>query len=534
MLPVPQKNYCVRYISQIFVKTQRTRCISIMHSRRNHFSQKIKVTYLTPSSLDRYRPQKNFSFLARTEVPFVKEHRSLYLHTANVLLEELITSFGEQHVPPNIDVILRDVEKLFENLTKHVAKSRIVMSRKHKMLLWIVRVRANLVVKKNSVEWPENYGSLDDLAYLESMEILISDKPVSQYSLKEFWRSLKILVEKIRIMKYHDNIRYYVECLQLCCGKFMVIASKSVSLFNYPLFCFKNEETGEYRINEAFIEETERMFHGLHTMLDVCMDVHWSEIPRFVPDKNALTEFHAIVENKAKDPFLEFIERDLRKNIYDWHVLIGERERYIQEEKFGDPSGYNVIAKWRQDHIDYCVDELKKSGIVVSMLNQSMDPPFGFDTVKCVNPDTDGLCIIVLNYIFDSIFTMTNRRFQTRYIREAHELLHEDFYDMDKFPLMVHVFHEYAVYFNGSLGARSSFPGCFIEWVRVACEESKWKGAIPGEPTTTNLVFLYERFFPARTRVLQSLEDHFRRINFAEDESDITLPGHYDEDTVMF
>ncbi len=489
-------------------------------------SKRIRISYNEPEELKLYRPLNTWTFFANNPIPFVIEHRSLHLHSLNVKVEDLISSFENKSVIP--ETVLIQFEKISAHLFQHVIKCRNSMPRKHKMLLWVIRSRIDLIKHSYSLHKSKDYGNIESLAYFEKLGLLISAKIVQDYTLKELWRSIRLLMEKFNVLKYHDSIRYYVDCLYLCCGKFFILTKTSKRIFDYSLFCEINQETGKYQINDEFIEETERVFYHFHMKLWATECFSWKSVPKLCLKNNhlKLQTLHTWFGGKIKQPFLEFIERDLRKEIFKWHLLIGENERFIKEEKFGDPTPYNIIAKWRPEHIDYCLEKLNGKEVVSSIVQNLIER--GEEKVsEIVDLDLDKLCIIIINYLFDSIFTVNNQRFEERFIIEANDIVTKKFFNIDDFPLIVCIFNEYSVYYKDTLHGRSDFVNCFIEWVRIVAEDSKWKSTLPQEPADINLFFLYEMLFPEKTLIISKISTAIRQLTFQQDESDIILPDHY-------
>lgn len=544
--------------------------------------KRVRVTYNGASSCASYQPKKSFRFLAREPIPIAKHDRSQLLHLANVMLEELLTSSPEalrdlsKAATPEQ---ARQLKQFSDRLADHVLRQHSLLSRRHRMLAWVVRLRAGLVVRKCLGEWPKDYGSLGRLGHVQTLELLVSDRPVPAYTLAEFWRSLKLLVERLDTIKHHEQIEYYVHCLEMCCAKFTLVRSDNRSLFDYNPFCAFDSTEKLYSVNEAFFEETERLFHGLHERFDTYRKLSWHTLPRHAAPAAAVRHLHAKLSSKSQGPFVEFIERDLSQQIYEWHVLIGERERYEREETFGDPTGRNIIAKWRPDQVDRCVEMLARSKVVQAILDRliasdhdhnrlgavpvpptspppprhdgggggdgdsdddanmyadidlDMDADEDADTSTGTDADADvdlnGLVLIVLNYIFDEILTVRTRRFAQRFVLRAQALHSPTFHDDHHLPLIVQVYNEYAVYFDGRARYRGDFAACFIEWVRVVCEESTWKGRLPNEPPTVNLLFLYEGLFRDRDATIARLAGQLTELALGHAPPELPLPAHY-------
>ncbi|KKK64393.1 hypothetical protein LCGC14_2984660, partial [marine sediment metagenome] len=146
-------------------------------------SKRIRISYNEPEELKLYRPLNTWTFFANNPIPFVIEHRSLHLHSLNVKVEDLISSFENKSVIP--ETVLIQFEKISAHLFQHVIKCRNSMPRKHKMLLWVIRSRIDLIKHSYSLHKSKDYGNIESLAYFEKLGLLISAKIVQDYTLKE-------------------------------------------------------------------------------------------------------------------------------------------------------------------------------------------------------------------------------------------------------------------------------------------------------------------------------------------------------------
>ena len=154
-----------------------------------------------------------------------------------------------------------------------------------------------------------------------------------------------------------------------------------------------------------------------------------------------------------------------------------------------------------------------------------------------VDLERDELCIIILDYCFDSLFFNNDNRFSEKYIltmdqfSENSTRMHLNL--GDKFPIIVQYFNEYGIYYSDKCILCPDFVTCFIEWIRIACEDENINGIFAGEATTTNLLFLYEKFFQNNREHLNYLKKKLN-VNLSMQEFGIFLPKQYNEKTISF
>ena len=544
--------------------------------RTQHRKKRIKITYHEPESLKPLNVGDDPNFFLRNDVPDAKHHRSKYLDRANRLIEEYLKRLEDGDGDGKVgEVVLgvRYVDDLSEKLFSYATRKRNHLTQNHRSMLWLLRARlswchhllTSIKEKKNvSKEEEKEEKLLDELS---KSRLLVSPKrSVIDYTLNELWRSLVKLASEFTTLKYANSLYEYVKLLLMCAGKFLTRVGNARDFNNIRLRKeaplsdsdgdggddYEDEGEGRegregggggrrrrkrkktYQINTMFLVETERLFFGLQLALH-CRNR--SASPKVVTEPSAselqISAFMKWVVPKTRDPFLEFVEKDLSERIYDWRVRIGERERYEREDKMGDPNSYNVIAKYRTEEIDGIMEKLDASGVTRTILryderdannNSSssssssridldyvVDDPTRKKTFH-VDVDRDGLCTILLDYCFDSIFSSTEERFSDRFVVNKFDLWKRrgDLGELpslkeDGFPIMVQTFNEYGVYYGDTLYRCEDVPSCFVTWLRIACEDTSWSGAIPGEPPECNLVDLYESFFPEQRDRIQKM-----------------------------
>ena len=514
----------------------------------NSERKRVKIQYDVPDKFKKCTFEANFKNLASYAIPEVKHHRATYLHYIMLTIEEILIKNSYQFFPSctieSFKVDLNEIKLIHEKLSKYIIAKRRNLSYKHRTIIWAIRLRLNLILYlcNLTANAEPSYGFPLDLKYLIDMNLISYDKPISAYSLSELWRALTILISKINNLIFHETLKYYIDCLELCCGKFLFLIGReeNVNLFKHHLFT-KMMKNGTICVNEDFIIETERIFYGLKGRLYIYSQFRQLNNVQIVPhsDDKKKIMYKWLSDFCKQTAFLEFIEKSLKQEIYEWDLYIGERERYMEEVKFADPTAYNIIAKWRPDQIDIYVELLNKKGSVVSILKRMVPSILDKKTnqEKYVDITCDGLCTIIIDYVFDAILSPNGGRFSNRFIRTRDQFITEGsefpIHSLSTdFPWIVQMFNEYGIYYQQKFIYCSDFATCFIEWVRVACEETGFYSMLPKEPKSNNLLFIYEKLFPENVNHIQFIKKKLDLISSAE-YFGIRLPSNYTDDNSM-
>ena len=538
-----------------------------------HRKKRMKITYEKPESLNPLYVGDDLDFFLRSDIPETKYQRSNYLDRLARLIEEHLKRLEEGEVGREEEITdVRSISSLSEKLFSYAMRKRNCLTQNHRSMLWLIRARLSWWHHLTSTEDYRSVAKEEEkiLDEISKPRLLVSSKrSVIDYTLNELWRSLVKLASDFTTLRYSDSLYDYAQLLLTCAGKFLTRVGNVLDFNNVRLrkeAPVEEEEEEEeetttdgsttvtttkmtyrsrnrkktYQINAMFLVETERLFFGIQLAL-YCRNLLASskvvDIATSASDAKKSARFMKWVTPKTKAPFLEFVETDLSKLIYDWRVRIGEKERYKREDKMGDPSSDNVIAKYRTEEIDGIMEKLDSSGVTKAILrydaerddnNNSSSTVMDVDYVVDdptkkkefhVDVDRDGLCIILLDYCFDSIFSSTEARFSDRFVVNKFDLWKkrgESPSLKNDFPVMVQTFNEYGVYYENTLFQCEDVPSCFVTWLRIACEDTRWGGAIPEEPPECNLVDLYESFFPEEKNRAERMRRDVENLTFGD------------------
>ncbi len=467
-----------------------------------------------------YRPPDDLRALATSSVPDDKADRSLYLSVAMKFAEEKIHAAKTLRTE---DAALFGASA--RTLKGYAMQRRDSLSKRHRMLLWVVRARARFIAHWYDPHRDPSVGTTAALADLLDAGLVAFDKPMLAYTQSELWRALLVLVAGLNDLRSPAPLADYVDWLTMCCGKFFLFAARDGAAFDHPLF--RRETTdGNRCANEDFFRETERLVYGVERRLHVAFS-----FPRRAParptSEGAMRAFRRWLDPCLGGARLDFVEGEFRSQMFEWRVLVGEKERYVEEEAFGEASGYNVVAKWRPECVDECTEYLDRPEAAKTTLDRVLLAP----SPSRVDPVCDGLCAIAVSYMFDAVLT-TGRRFRDAFVKRRDEL-RPPALPCGPFPLIVQSFNGFDVWHAGELRVCDSFAHAFVEWVRLACEDERVRGLLPDEPRTVNLLAAYEMLFPEEVGTATALRRELDPLSVVG-RYPAALPAHYGDDTDAF
>ena len=507
-----------------------------------------QIQYKKPDNIINPKIETSFEFLVNTDIPKIKYQRSEYLHTAMVLLEDFLYEMSLSSNDKNKANMIKNkqerliplIGKLGEKLFNYSMSNRNSLKLKHRVLLFCVRTRLDLIYH-NFTMYSTNdqkFGNYQTFKVMNKIGIFESDKCIIDYDLNTLWSTITRLISKFNTLYYHSELSYLVKCLYLCSCKFITIISDNLSLFNNILFRRKLPDSNNYCVNEQFIEETERVFFGLQFRLSIHESFKTiSLVERLnVESKITLRKWlcEKILDNSS---YMEFIEKDLGKLIYDWRVLIGEDERYKKEERFGEAKGYNIIAKYRAIEIDKTIEMLNSNDVIEKIMNRLLPTQMEIDKANnkktvileeghnhYVDVDCSGVAIIVATYKFDGIL-QSDSRFSDQFVIFRNQLSFpiSDKLMRSKFPVIIQTFNEFNVLYKERLYVCPDFASCFAMWVKIVCEDPDIDGMLSGE--NANLLDIYELLFPNSIEKIEYLKDKFKILPPMK--PGLLLPNHY-------
>lgn len=440
---------------------------------------------------------------------------------------------------------------------------------------------------------------------LESLNLIIPGN-IFDYSVKGLWRALTILCTKFNKLHYSEELKRYLRCIFLSCSKFMVNVNQNARLFDHPLFirrhkCGDSHVAASYisifSVNAKFIEETERLFYGFQRSLKIYeMFTFHNPTSKSLRLSLETNSDSGGVNNNNNDPdtddsapqisvnglrskvtkpvwlkclesivqmtngaFSDFIEKRLSTDMPEWNLYVSERERYKKENRYSDPSGYNIIAKYRPESLDKLVEVLNsRSGYK----NKILEP--GIEKIKKVLnaskrigqalhfhdnileafknesfQDFDRLCLIILSHVYDAQVSTQISLYKFVVFRDdlLSPLQCNESLRLAEHPYMVEYFSEWGVFnpTDGNLIRCSIFVECFLLWLILSCDKEYldvYKSSLLQAARKHGLSQLYENlignFEKQNAAAAAALNDAKGGVNMSETTAPTpNLPRHY-------
>ncbi len=492
-----------------------------------------KISYVPPEDKKDYSCPSSLWEFSRTLVPSVERHRSEYIHVLNVKLEELIKATQNEY--DDFEYMIRTIAT---QLSKYIltAGHRDLLKSLHRMGLWVVRCRITLIlyrtVKPKSESIPDNFG------YIDGLDLIISEDPIIRYSVAQLWRALMLLSINFRKIAYDDELKRYLECLNVCCAKFHVIVGQDGALFNHPVFCRKEghyDEARWYCINDRFVEDTERLFFGMEKALAIRTMIPY--VRYHAPKDCAVKICFQWIKETSESHYLEFIERQLYAGIPEWNLITGESERFRKEDPHSEASGYNITARFRPESIDKLTSLFEKHPITqifdrstpkewINSTDPMELPETPSHKHKLVDIDFEHLCYIILGYAYDA-FT------EAKHALSKHVILYNDLeWPLDQNwkivaraePIIVEFFSEWSVYDPALQTAFvcDNMVHAFLLWLIKKCERHKSEIHDNDESEVSYLRMLRSKLFP-----------YFECTSLVQDNG-MEIPSHYTKDEIDF
>ena len=296
-----------------------------------------------------------FKDFADNKIPNQTQLRSEYIHKANVLIEE--------HANKNkLDCTVENLTKISNHWRKYSIWNRKNLDKEHKTALFCIRTRIDFILSKiqDPKDIPEYAMEKEDLQNDTLREYLKSKDSISQYTVYTFIRSIRLLLEKFYELRYSPILKRHLKRLYLRCGRFMMFRSQSNKIFNDPIYCMLDQQTGFYSIKKYFIEKHDCIFHEIELKFEIFENLIGNDLSVNTNDlQYSFTQRKTLLNwlfDQVKGPFLDPTERYIQKFLFSLHVNPGELELFIQEDKHSEPTPYNLMAKFRRSHFDDLAD----------------------------------------------------------------------------------------------------------------------------------------------------------------------------------
>ncbi len=507
-----------------------------------------------------YRPQAYMTRMGNHRVPDVPHHRSAYLHSLNVALENACTANGD---PPTLrldddtpDYAKRAVwqlvyDKVFAYWIRRRNGSRSVTSLPldHRYMFWQVLARMHYIIHIRS----KRFKQAHTYAFLQQRRLHVSKDPVRQFSVQHLWRAIAILLTAWKTLRYSDDVTDYVGALASQCGRYFWIALPDPRVFNHPRFVSRVEDTEGLGVaggagaclcvNEEFIVETERIFFGLFSSLEEHDGLirgadSVEEAPRAV-------SYEAIIDwlrqGVAIDAVREFVQRDYEETIYERRTLVGEVERFSEKDQHADATPYNAIAKMRPSVIDETAEMLDKETLLGGLIDhlQTWDPNaraglVAATTSKAVQERADNdsdaaeLAVIVAGYRLDDAFVSDHIRFSSWFVCHTTPIPGAK----RDYPVLVNACHAWHVAHDNRVWLCANVVDAIECWTRRMCTSLSAFEAIRHVATRRDPFYEAHRAVTGGEVSILEEEDEQRRRASQEDDV-LEVPYGYDDEDDM-
>ena len=483
---------------------------------------------------------KTLQYFADRRVPKLKSERSFHFHELNVLLENQLAS-PEDLTKEQTKWIQAASSNLYKYCMQYRNKHKL--NTEHRSLLWVVRAR--LFYLGYPYKHGRKYKEFDfDRDYLMKVGLSIRPDHPAEYSLKDYLRVLDLLRSKFNQLRYNESLSLYTNTLIHCAGNFLSNTSTKKKFFDHPSYCSTLPD-GRFGVNQKFIAETEMLFFSIQKRFFIYESLCPKKGVCHPQNPEALLKLQQCLEKIAEPPVLQFIREDVAEHYYDWFLKVADRDNYVLLGNSDDSPAAQVMTTINEDDAQKCSEALDRHDLIKSVLPRIQKPSLlsqgeegeGWErewneedrsvAQYFVDLELQGICIIVLNQFFYKTLK-TKKKFSDVYWVSTKVLENKDFVSIEPgFPYLVQQFNESSIRYKNQTIEYQDFPTCFLEWVRLVCEDPKIKGFLPNQEA--NLVYLYEMFFEKETETIARLKKML--LIRTPEEYGITMPGFYNEIT---
>lgn len=482
--------------------------------------RKVRISYQKEEIPDFLDVECAWRPLSEIEVPPVEHLRSDYFHRLNVLCEQAVEQSIFRNQSKGINI--RYLQTIDDKIKIYVLINRPKMSVDHKILYWIVRSRLTLLLAKISGRWNLLMGKIGGFKEIEALSLLISAKPIYEYTLGTFWRTLKLLLSKINSLRWSNELEHFVACLRLCCAKFLIVQESSdvVKYLDFKLFI--EEKDGFRKITLNFIKETERIFFGIEKRLHTYHLTSGFKRINVACNLGQVQILHAWLHSLISGAvYVDSIKKEFSKRVFHLDLLIGEKERYIEEEKFGEVTVQNIMAQWRVDRIDYLRSVAQRDSI-----EKLLKKVLKTNATPVVNIQLNELLRIMIDYKLDSLFAIS-RIFSSQYTVQRKLIKWRLTQNKAETPLIFREFNDYSVFFRDCVYKCRTYADCFITWIKLLCESTTFKGVFPNQNPDVNVVELYKALFPQFGDSHRILDYNLATLQGLDQLPDMPMPDFY-------
>jgi len=351
-----------------------------------------QVRFVIPKEDLAYTPLTHLRWFTLNNVPTSDDHRSLYFHALNVVLEDLCGNDDEP--PQRRDGRERaDWEHVFSQVRSHWLAERHAMSATHRQLLWIVLLRIQFILHRNTKE----HGNIHTAEFAQRRYLQQSVHSIRRHSVNELWKTLYALHVAWKTLTYSADLRTYTEAILTQVARFAWIALADRRVFNHPAYvdtvaatenvgvrdasgeiAFRDGcATATYCVNASFLRETERVFHVFVRDLDLHRVTFDGGLGYEVCRAERATSYERFVtwmeESVSVEARREGVAEAFEVRVYERRALPGEVERFAEKDPHQLHDAYNAIACLRPDVLDTTAELIAHESNIEDLLAKSRD-----------------------------------------------------------------------------------------------------------------------------------------------------------------
>jgi len=298
---------------------------------------------------EKYASPKTLEEFSTIPVPYTEHKRSLYLRDLSIIYEDTLQK-GK-------GIAINIAKKISDNLKQYIyyGDNKKNMSVEHRMAFWIVKCRFDLVVHINStteIKKAEE-GPIESWINLEYFDWIVSNNPVSTYTLKELITALEIMSEKISEIYYFGDIKKYLRSLYICCCRYLLLDTSDISKYDIKKYThtFIQKDTTFYRISMDFIKDTETIFYEFERKIIVMESFTYTSIEKENKFQCPLRPVLKLAKKIYNDIQLTkyVLVPLITTAIFEYSVAPGERERYISCNLNKTVNGMNIVSFCRPE-----------------------------------------------------------------------------------------------------------------------------------------------------------------------------------------
>jgi hypothetical protein len=503
----------------------------------------LTIDYLDPEAkeeeeMDKAHLDTLFDFQL-VEIPVISKcSRSKYFHKLMVLLE---TTLVPQKISGEISESRHLVKKLYQKIKTYHRIHRSSLEKEHALVLFSLKARLCYCLKEYDTDAED-----DELDKYKMY--LCNRKLVRDCDMYTLGRTIKMTFNNFHCTRFCKIFKKHVKRLYLRCAQMTVFQTSNSNLMNDPLFCALDKESNLWHVRKEFMEHCDQTFSAASAeffLYKRCVEKNlYKEAaqPKLITfDIQLKRKLLQWIYDTLTHNFISPSEEQAQLMIYALSLNPGEKEKFVGEDRFADPSPYNIIQKYRRPKFDALLNLFESDTPLTDLVTQYLKRTDEEWDTKTSDIALISMCVPMLNFVFSRIYP-GGPSFQETFLIEKTELLkptgatrlailvqeHFKFANNPqkepvKVPRFVYVMNEYYVLSGHHFYQCKDFLDAYLQWLLLCCTHP----IIMGVPAIKiNLVSQFVEFFPNLTQDIQRLRNRHERKT-TNIKSDLGMPPSY-------